>query len=104
MSIIKPPVSGQEAIIAMEKTKIVNSLNSEFKSLKRASEQLFAAVWHNPKATPAEILESFGTDAHQLFVIASTIKEALNAIQPGTLSLTPPVPYTINLDGSVSVD
>ncbi len=81
-------------------------MNSQFRSLLSSFKSSFASVWSNPNLTPQQVMDAFGTDAAQLFVLAGATVTMLNTILPGTLALAdymPPYSYTVNQDGTVTI-
>jgi len=66
----------------------------------------FGLLWHNPNATPAEILAELGTDAAAVFQRGADLVEFL--LTKGIASMdpaeyTPPQAYTAHQDGTVTI-
>ena len=82
----------------------------------------FERVWANPYggATPAtadkpyaagvdtpspqDIFSEFGANAAQLFQFAGLMQNLLNTVKAGSWTQAPPLPFTINADGTVTVN
>lgn len=105
MAIIGSEVEKSLDVLKSEaRSQIQALMNVSFDRLVRDFGTLFQQVWNNQNGlTPQQIFDAFGTDAVQLFVIAGTIQDAVNHIQPSTLNGTPPLPYVIHQDGTVTV-
>ena len=71
--------------------------------LKKSHEINFNNIWNNPSFTPQEIFDEFGTDAVQLFQVSSATQEFIKMCDPDYEILVPPVEFTINEDGTVTV-
>lgn len=66
--------------------------------------ELMQTVWQNPAGlSPQQVFEGLGTDASQLFSLATVLVTTVNTVQPGTLVDAHPYNYTINEDGTVTV-
>jgi hypothetical protein len=67
--------------------------------------EAFNSFWRNPSATPFEIAERLGTNAANVFSRhAATVKFLLSQ-NPGILApedYTPPIPYRLETDGSLT--
>lgn len=73
----------------------------------------FARTWHHAQCSPQQIFDEFGTSARDLFSAAQKTIEYISALaainglqlsdylQP--VDYTPPLPYVINEDGTVTV-
>lgn len=81
-------------------TNLFNNLKSNFLS----NMQL---MWTDDSASGGlsvqQKFDAFGGDAAKLFGIALATATMLNTIQPGAVDPTPPLAYTINPDGSVTL-
>lgn len=66
---------------------------------------LLNSFWHNRYATPAEMAAEFGTGCAQLFAEhAAAIRFlASRGVEIPEAEYTPPLPFTINQDGSVTI-
>jgi hypothetical protein len=65
--------------------------------------RLFNQLWKNPKASPQEILDEYGTEAAQLFSFSSQLQAMALGINPAYEPLVSPYEFTINSDGTVTV-
>lgn len=64
-------------------------------------------VWESQEFTPQQVFNEFGTDAVNLFIFGSAACTLVETVQPGTLDpkyLSAALPYTINPDGTVTVN
>ena len=71
----------------------------------------FDRLWKSPDATPQEILAKIGPRALELFqrggdavafVLGATTGRPIASMEPS--EYTPPVPYTINPDGTITLN
>lgn len=63
----------------------------------------FDLLWNNSNFTAQEILNEFGSDAVQLFILSKAIQQLLKAANPNYVALVPPKEYTINEDGTITI-
>lgn len=99
---IPPPA--KSVIQAQLKSQLLVQMQMSFRRLSLDFEDLFTKVWENQDLTPQEVMDAFGTDAVQLFILAQATETYLNTILPGTISATPPLPYAINENGTVTIN
>lgn len=85
------------------KQSIQQTLNAQYKSIIFNFTRIFALVWDNNDLTPQQVMDALGTDAAQLFQIASAMQTAVNSIQPDSLPQSPPKSVTANDDGTVTI-
>ena len=71
--------------------------------LKQSHDINFNNIWNNGNFTPQEIFNEFGTDAVQLFQVSAATQEFIKMCDPDYEILVPPVEFTINEDGTVTV-
>ena len=93
---IIPPVSDTTNAMKVANTKA-------YLELKNAVIGGFRNVWNNPNYTPQQVLNNWGTDAVSLFNFSYLAQQIL-AVDPSWKMLTPPVPCTLNEDGTVTVN
>ena len=93
----------QEEKIEKHKADIIKKNNKLYNRMKREHQTLFNMIWSDELLSPQEVLDSFGTDAVDLFTFSSKIQELLEQVDSSYVALVPPMPYVINEDGSVSV-
>ena len=93
----------QQDRVASVKDRIVANSTGMFRRMKQEHARIFNLLWNNPKATPQEILDEYGTDAAALFSFSSQIQTMATAIDSGFVALVPPYNYTVNGDGTVTV-
>jgi len=93
----------QQDIVAEAKNRIVAMSTAMFRRMKQEHARIFNMLWNNPKATPQEILDEYGTDAASLFSFSLQIQTMAKAIDPGYVPLVSPYEYTINRDGTITV-
>ena len=60
-------------------------------------------VWDNQEATPAEILNSLGKDASEIFKLSSALIDFIISIEPTFQPKVPTKEYIINDDGTVTI-
>jgi acyl-CoA synthetase (AMP-forming)/AMP-acid ligase II len=85
------------------KTQITESLNAGIREICVRFDSLFTAVWRDPRLTPQQVFDVFGSDAASLFVFAAAIQQAVNTIAPEALPQVPLAEFAINADGTVTV-
>lgn len=76
---------------------------SNQKQREEAQKGAFNLIWHNPKASPQEMINAFGNEAVQLFILSRTNEEQIKAINPDWEYLVPPYEVTLNEDGTVTI-
>jgi hypothetical protein len=76
-----------------------------YKLIESLHTQSFNFIWKNPKFTPKQIIEGYGTDAAALFKNSSDIQTILATTNPAYQPLSIPAGYTVtfNEDGSAIV-
>lgn len=72
--------------------------------MKSQHAKLFNMIWSSVDFTPKEVIEAFGTDAATLFQLSGNIQSMLVSVDPNYVPLSPKFAYTINQDGTVTVD
>ena len=66
----------------------------------------FNLLWRNEAATPAEIAAALGTNAAAVFARHAATVQYLLTQSPGVLApedYTPPIPYRLETDGSLTI-
>jgi hypothetical protein len=108
---IPPPEKTQAERIA---EAIIAESNRHFPQRLETFKNLWSLLWENDTATPAEILEAWGTNAKLMFQAAgaerqwvTTIAAALGTTAEELLGdakyLTPKQPVTFHQDGKVTI-
>ena len=87
----------QEAMNLQEKSRIGLDI------LKANYKDSFACLWNNPNATPQEILDVYWVNAAQLFITSRDIAIFINSLDPTWEPPVSPNEFTINPDGTVTV-
>jgi hypothetical protein len=72
--------------------------------LKRNVEDAFNTLWHNPNATPQEILDVYGTSAAQLFIACRATFDFIKSVDDTYIEPIPPKSVMIHEDGTVKVN
>lgn len=102
MGIIPEQVQPQETLESV--IYRIKSLNLQMcRQLEMMHKQAFNFVWNNPSFTAKQIVDGFGTDAAALFQSSSTVQNLLASINPSYQALQPPLAFTVNADGTVTV-
>jgi hypothetical protein len=70
--------------------------------LKEFHEQGMCQLWDG-EANPQDVLDSLGTNAGEVFWLSGELVKFLNVIDPEYVPKTPPVPFKIEADGTVSI-
>ncbi len=100
----EPSILTHDQKKALTKALVQSSVNRCFASMLDAYKKNAAQVWENPQGlTPQDVLDGFGTDAAELFRLASLLKGVINAAVPGTIPDSA-APIVINADGTVTVN
>ena len=89
---------------AAEVQAIRNLTAQIYRTLRMQHTQAFNRVWNNPNFTAAEIVSAFGTDALALFQLSGAIQQILKTADQEYVPLVPPLAFTTNADGTVSVN
>lgn len=82
---------------------ILSRLNRLYTLMLETYNQSFNDIWNNDKLTPQQVLDSFGTNAAELFRLAGILSTAVNSATPNTLTNSPPSSININEDGTVTI-
>ena len=88
---------------AAAKAQILARVSQSVGMIQNQFTAMFASVWMNPELTPQQVFDAMGTDAASLFQLAGLTQNFLNTLKPGLCVQQPPVAYTINQDGTVTV-
>jgi hypothetical protein len=73
-------------------------------TLEETTKATFDCIWHNPDATPAEMLAGMGTKAVENFTRHHAAVLALRAAGKDTSAYdTPPLAYTAHDDGTITL-
>ena len=102
MSIIDPSTPSQEVQNAVLRIK-KNNLDL-WNEIDMTHRRIFSMVWFDKDYTAKQIVDGFGTDAKDLFVFSGMIQDFLGEINPEYKPCIPPKKYTINEDGTVTVE
>ena len=103
MQLIENPITIPPAHLALKQaeSQAAHALNL----LTIACVESFRRLWHNPNVTPAEMLAAMGTNAAAAFEQhARTVQYLLaSGVTLDAADYTPPLAYTINDDGSITL-
>ena len=94
----------REQRLLLEVNDIIKNNRALLDRMKIMHTASFNRIWNNREFTAQEIFDKFGNEAVSLFIYSSQIQNLLRAIDPSYIPLPPPYPYTINEDGTVTVD
>ena len=90
--------------IEMVERRIRQMNKSLFEQIKQQHTTIFNEIWNNRMGLSAQqIFDSFDTDAKDLFIFSTHIQTLLKQVDPSYELLTPPLPYIMNEDGTVTV-
>jgi hypothetical protein len=90
-------------LLRTELNKIALSGNEQCSNLTNNIQYIFDLIWNNQNFTAQEIFDSAGTSAYQLFYTSYKAIELVLSINADYIPPAPPLPYTINTDGTVTV-
>ena len=65
-------------------------------------EQGMKELWEG-EASPKDVLDLLGTNAGEVFWLSSELVKFIKIIDPEYVPMSPPVAYTIETDGTVSI-
>ena len=71
--------------------------------MKDTARVVFQLLWHSTDKTPQEVCDVMGTDAAKGFLAHAKLQELIYLIDPTWVPLVPPVSYTINQNGTVTI-
>ena len=99
------------SIINISKTvsveDIVNKIKQGNTSIYRIVEAVirnnFHFIWENRDFTPKQIIDAFGTDAKDLFILSGTLQALLKQVNPDYVEQVPTKEFTIEADGKITV-
>jgi len=89
--------------IEQHKQNITIKNQKLYKRIKNEHSKIFDMIWNTRDITPQEVLDSFGTDAQDLFTFSSSIQTLLSQVDSNYVALVPPMEYEINENGTVTV-
>ena len=82
--------------------------NTELRNtMEEQHKQIFNLIWNIAPLSEnpiQDLLDVFGADAVKLFVLSSKIQDILKDADPNYQVLEPPKDYTINDDGTVTIN
>lgn len=89
---------------------ILNSMSRLAKTLVDTHQQIYKETWHSTDATPQEIFNSLGSNGVNLLLRGGDLVVFLLGAQTGRpicimdpAEYTPPVNYSVNVDGSITL-
>lgn len=107
----QPPLTPDPSAVCAQAVRDLNTAAME--KLIGNFREAFGRIWHDSQVSPQEVFDQFGTSGAALFVAAnatvtliSTVAASLGQTLDDYLKpeeYTPPLPYTINKDGTVTV-
>lgn len=110
MGILDLPPSQDPTTLENKKQRtalvIRNSVLMLFAQMKNGYEQNHTQVWENPDGlTPQQVCDALGSDAVELFTLASVLANTVNHAKPDTITGSVPdgVTATPNEDGTVTI-
>lgn len=102
MSIFVPPTQINLPLQEAQNLSTKNMIALDM--LKRNYEDAFNCLWHNPNATPQEILDVYGSNAAQLFLVSRDTALFIKSVDPTYEPPVLPKEFTINPDGTVTIN
>jgi len=104
MSIFENTQLDRDYQVLKNKSEMVALNATILKETEDRHKMAFDMVWNNPNFTAQEVLNSFGNEAAALFIFSGQIQTMLKQAKPEYEILMPPLPYTINEDGTVTIN
>ena len=103
LNLINPPqlTPAEQVLLLMQQT---DEEVLSFAAIK--AREAFNSFWRNPSVTPAEIAAALGTNAAAVFSRHAATVQFLLSQKPDILSpedYTPPIPYRLETDGSLTI-
>lgn len=96
-----------EAQHAYEAAVQINTMGKELlNTMQREYSRMFGLFWRNPNASPQAMADAFGAQTADLFARSSGLATFLLSQQADILAeqdYTPPVPVTLNQDGTATI-
>lgn len=109
--LIQPPTVQEEAPAERAARQILQRMTAAAADLLASHQEMYRRLWHSEDATPEEILQHIGTRGGELFIRGGDTVEFLLGVNTGRpiasmapSEYAPPVPYTINSDGTVTLN
>ena len=103
MSIFETIPETKDELVKKKKNQISILSMNLLTMIREQHAQIFKLVWDlDPTVTTQELMDAFGTEAVKLFILSGAVQNILVQSEVGYEPLVPPVPYTINQDGSVN--
>jgi hypothetical protein len=102
MSLIQAPTS----TIAVERktqAQISVEIMKTIAPMKRSAQILFDLIWNHPSLLPQRVCDLMGDKAAGAFDAHTKLQELILIVDPTWVALVPPVEYTKNDDGTVTV-
>ena len=93
-----------EQLIARTNSRIKKVSLNIYKTMENRHESVWDLIWNNKDGlTPQEILDSFGSDAAELFLFSGSIQAMLASAGAGYVPVETPNEFVVNGDGTVTV-
>ena len=100
----EPTEPTTEQLVARTNTRIKKVSLNIYKTILNRHESVWEMIWDNSNGlTPQEVLDSFGSDAAELFLFSSNIQTMLAAAGAGYVPVETPNEFVVNGDGTVTV-
>ena len=96
MSLINKTQAEKQADQVTDVIKVMHA------QLKEFHEQGMRQLWEG-EADPQDVLDAFGTSAAEVFWLSRELVQFINTIDPGYDPKVPPVEFTIESDGRVTI-
>lgn len=84
-------------------TQIKNLSTALVNQMKYTARQQFDLVWKNPNKTAQEVSDMLGVEACAAMDAHYNLQVLIMSIDNSWVPLTTPLPYTRNLDGTITV-
>jgi len=101
----EPTLEQKKELIAK---RLVKQVQDVYNNLRQSYQDIYRMVWENPRElTPQQVLDGLGSEAAELFQLAGILLQTLETANPGSTDDLPksdPSRYTINDDGTVTIN
>jgi hypothetical protein len=100
MALIQEP---QQAQLPTVLDRIIDENTHCLSVMKDTAKAVFQLLWHSSDKTPQQVCDMMGTDAAKGFEAHAKLQELIYLIDPTWVPLVPPVGYTVNQNGTVTI-
>ena len=94
----------REEQLASVNEEVLSLCQNMFEKINRNHTAIWKLVWDNRQGfTPQEVVDSFGTDAGELFLLSDSIQTLAGSACSDYVTVQTPNEYEINPDGTIII-